>query len=99
MAVEAGLADQDLDAPAEAVRHGFDPRAHLRKTRGVAARGGTAHAGRRAVFTKHVAQGQIGRATSELQSLMRSSYAVFCLKTKKTQNTTHTNNSTITSTD
>src|SRR3546814_8349881 len=30
--------------------------------------------------------------TSELQSLMRISYAVFCLKKKnKTQNTTHTN--------
>src|SRR3546814_6567868 len=27
---------------------------------------------------------QIGRATSELQSLMRISYAVFCLKKKKT---------------
>src|SRR3546814_3641705 len=26
---------------------------------------------------------QIGRATSELQSLMRNSYAVFCLKKKK----------------
>src|SRR3546814_10254130 len=26
---------------------------------------------------------EIGRATSELQSLMRISYAVFCLKTKK----------------
>src|SRR3546814_7845927 len=34
---------------------------------------------------------QIGRATSELQSLMRISYAVFCLKKKKTTtyNTTH----------
>src|SRR3546814_8088761 len=34
---------------------------------------------------------QIGRSeehTSELQSLMRISYAVFCLKKKKTQNTT-----------
>src|SRR3546814_9907062 len=32
---------------------------------------------------------QIGRATSELQSLMRISYAVFCLKKKLTaQNTT-----------
>src|SRR3546814_3815683 len=31
---------------------------------------------------------QIGRAPSELQSLMRISYAVFCLKKKKT-NTTH----------
>src|SRR3546814_2609375 len=28
--------------------------------------------------------GQIGRAHSELQSLMRISYAVFCLKKKKT---------------
>src|SRR3546814_5326443 len=28
---------------------------------------------------------QIGRATSELQSLMRISYAVFCLKKKKNQ--------------
>src|SRR3546814_1061727 len=31
---------------------------------------------------------EIGRAHVELQSLMRISYAVFCLK-KKTQNTTH----------
>src|SRR3546814_2201459 len=30
--------------------------------------------------------------TSELQSLMRISYAVFCLKKKKTTNTTHTTN-------
>src|SRR3546814_8627000 len=29
--------------------------------------------------------GQIGRDTSELQSLMRISYAVFCLKKKKTK--------------
>src|SRR3546814_6286437 len=29
---------------------------------------------------------QIGRAHSELQSLMRISYAVFCLKKKKTHN-------------
>src|SRR3546814_8426076 len=29
--------------------------------------------------------------TSELQSLMRSSYAVFCLKKKKTNNRTHKN--------
>src|SRR3546814_7367466 len=33
---------------------------------------------------------QIGRHTSELQSLMRISYAVFCLKKKKRQRTTHT---------
>src|SRR3546814_8245898 len=30
--------------------------------------------------------GEIGRATSELQSLMRISYAVFCLKQKKITN-------------
>src|SRR3546814_9220860 len=36
---------------------------------------------------------EIGRHTSELQSLMRISYAVFCLKKKKSQNTQkHTNN-------
>src|SRR3546814_8491653 len=29
--------------------------------------------------------------TSELQSLMRNSYAVFCLKKKKTQKPTHSN--------
>src|SRR3546814_2588594 len=33
---------------------------------------------------------EIGRATSELQSLMRISYAVFCLKKKKNQNTQKT---------
>src|SRR3546814_9026520 len=32
--------------------------------------------------------GQIGRAHSELQSLMRISYAVFCLKKKKTAHIT-----------
>src|SRR3546814_3170761 len=43
--------------------------------------------------TRHVRQegddvgcGEIGRATSELQSLMRISYAVFCLKKKKHKN-------------
>src|SRR3546814_3970019 len=33
--------------------------------------------------------GQIGRHTSELQSLMRISYAVFCLKKKNAQTHTH----------
>src|SRR3546814_7827790 len=33
---------------------------------------------------------QIGRDTSELQSLMRNSYAVFCLKKKKKHNMTKT---------
>src|SRR3546814_6236713 len=47
-------------------------------------------AGRRAAM-KHVAVLKGGRSeehTSELQSLMRISYAVFCLK-KKTDNNTH----------
>src|SRR3546814_7935997 len=33
---------------------------------------------------------EIGRATSELQSLMRISYAVFCLKKKNKTNNIHT---------
>src|SRR3546814_7471241 len=39
----------------------------------------------------YVAHGQIGRAHAELQSLMRTSYAVFCLKkkTQQYQETTH----------
>src|SRR3546814_9130664 len=32
---------------------------------------------------QHATDGKIGSATSELQSLMRISYAVFCLKKKK----------------
>src|SRR3546814_2661182 len=35
-----------------------------------------------------IARQQIGRHTSELQSLMRISYAVFCLKKKKNQSQT-----------
>src|SRR3546814_5043942 len=38
---------------------------------------------------------QIGRATSELQSLMRISYAVFCLKKKKEHHTYRTEYNTI----
>src|SRR3546814_5276105 len=38
-------------------------------------------------------KGQIGRATSELQSLMRISYAVFCLK-KKNKTLTYTKKNT-----
>src|SRR3546814_8637925 len=41
----------------------------------------------RAILSRHRSE----EHTSELQSLMRSSYAVFCLKKKKTtQNKTHT---------
>src|SRR3546814_1447588 len=45
-----------------------------------------AEAGDRVRRAQHAAKPQIGRHTSELQSLMRISYAVFCLK-KKTYNT------------
>src|SRR3546814_8717031 len=38
----------------------------------------------------HRAPGRSEEHTSELQSLMRISYAVFCLKKKKTQNNTQT---------
>src|SRR3546814_7618063 len=39
----------------------------------------------------HVVDDQIGRAPSELQSLMRISYAVFCLKKKKKTKYIHKN--------
>src|SRR3546814_8302961 len=39
------------------------------------------------IGTNPHACGQIGRHTSELQSLMRTSYAVFCLKKQKQLNT------------
>src|SRR3546814_10531764 len=39
---------------------------------------------------------QIGRHTSELQSLMRISYAVFCLKKKKQNTPTQTNQTNMT---
>src|SRR3546814_5760625 len=39
----------------------------------------------------HVEQSRSEEHTSELQSLMRNSYAVFCLKTKKTQQQTNPN--------
>src|SRR3546814_6527781 len=44
-----------------------------------------------AVLHAHLAF-EIGRAHSELQSLMRISYAVFCLKKKKQKIRTTTNN-------
>src|SRR3546814_10745897 len=43
------------------------------------------------MLVEHLA-GQIGRATSELQSLMRISYAVFCLKKKNHNNVTSLDN-------
>src|SRR3546814_3112336 len=39
--------------------------------------------------------GEIGKHTSELQSLMRISYAVFCLKKKKNQHNKHYNDTSI----
>src|SRR3546814_5818043 len=41
----------------------------------------------RAEVGKYVVEGRSEEHTSELQSLMRSSYAVFCLKKKKTHET------------
>src|SRR3546814_3160040 len=46
-------------------------------------------------FERHPrGSGRSEEHTSELQSLMRISYAVFCLKTKKEHTRTHTNTST-----
>src|SRR3546814_2470346 len=41
------------------------------------------------VMMKPVVEGRSEEHTSELQSLMRISYAVFCLKKKQTVDTTH----------
>src|SRR3546814_2601185 len=52
---------------------GINP-AHTDKTR---------TCGREAAYVPHIAQPRSEEHTSELQSLMRISYAVFCLKKKK----------------
>src|SRR3546814_4411789 len=44
---------------------------------------------------EQIASVEIGRATSELQSLMRISYAVFCLKKKKQKSNKDVNITTI----
>src|SRR3546814_7422173 len=54
-------------------------------TRQVAQGGGLAHAG---FAGKQTDTGRSEENTSELQSLMRTSYAVLCLQTKKQHNTT-----------
>src|SRR3546814_4560523 len=47
--------------------------------------------GKRCAQRRHVAAGRSEEHTSELQSLMRTSYAVFCLKKKKKEkNSRHT---------
>src|SRR3546814_8066146 len=46
-----------------------------------------AQAGEAEIGAKRVEQGQIGRAHAELQSLMRNSYAVFCLQKNKSYHT------------
>src|SRR6185295_14677755 len=55
VAVEAGLADQELDAPAELARHALDVGAHAVEPARIVARR-AADAGRRAVFAERVAQ-------------------------------------------
>src|SRR3546814_3773401 len=40
-------------------------------------------------IANHIHDGRSEEHTSEIQSLMRISYAVFCLKKKKTNNTNH----------
>ena len=55
MAVEAGLADQHLEGPAEAAAHGPDLAAQLGELDGGIV-GGPAHPGRCAIFAEDVAQ-------------------------------------------
>src|SRR3546814_7611956 len=47
--------------------------------------------GHRSLLVALPAEHRSEEHTSELQSLMRSSYAVFCLKKKKKKNNTHSN--------
>src|SRR3546814_5475671 len=69
-ALLAGLARHVADAPADlGVDHA------LGRGLGDEPRAGEVH-------VEHLAELEIGRAPSELQSLMRISYAVFCLKKK-----------------
>src|SRR3546814_2720494 len=82
-AADALLAD---DPVLEGSRHG----AH----RGAAVASEDA-AGAATVIGSHHVRRHVGRSeehTSELQSLMRISYAVFCLKKKKQQNAKHRTN-------
>src|SRR3546814_3960954 len=63
---------------------------HRRSTRGGGARGDLPRARHAPPRSRHRARTALARSeehTSELQSLMRISYAVFCLKKKKTQHT------------
>src|SRR3546814_8781193 len=75
----------------EARRHGVElapaavPALDERLRLGVAARGAVAERGGRVAVHHHLA-GRSEEHTSELQSLMRISYAVFCLKKTKTTN-------------
>src|SRR3546814_5188990 len=62
--------------------------------RAPAGRTGRDRAGRCAASQTDICRGYGDRSeehTSELQSLMRISYAVFCLKKKKTQHNKHSN--------
>src|SRR3546814_5353401 len=66
-------------------RSGVDRRLHRRALRPLAAAGGDGvgdRADRRGAVPGAAVQGRSEEHTSELQSLMRISYAVFCLKKK-----------------
>src|SRR3546814_3738261 len=86
-------ADQD-----ELVNAPFDRRDRCRWQRAVGTHDGQvrskAHALDWRVGTQHRIAQRSEEHTSELQSLMRISYAVFCLKKKKTHNKTNHNNNT-----
>ena len=56
MAVEAGLADEELDAPAELARHALDVGADLVEACRPSVRAARADAGRRAILAEHLAQ-------------------------------------------
>src|SRR3546814_5767622 len=71
--------------------HGFEPRDLLRAQSGrIAVEKAADHIVGFARAAMPGAEFRSEEHTSELQSLMRSSYAVFCLKQKYTQNTRNT---------
>src|SRR3546814_4024040 len=76
---------------ADALRHRHEHRPHARRSRQAVRRHPRAHSPDRGQGAAQAAPSERSEEhTSELQSLMRISYAVFCLKKKKTS-TTHIN--------
>src|SRR3546814_10452542 len=86
-----GVSERDREAPLRASRGQGSDRA--RRPRRLSRRGAKSLRDDRGRLRRQ--RREIGRATSELQSLMRTSYAVFCLKKKNYNINPHNLNSNI----